>query len=65
MDSAARSGGVSRSDCRHVMEITTQYELEALIWDYLLSLSFCIFAVGEFPLGGVFYLGTTKKMTLT
>ena len=31
---AARSGGVSRSDCIHVMEITTPYELWALIWDY-------------------------------
>ena len=25
--SAAGSGGVSRSDCRHVMKITTPYEL--------------------------------------
>ena len=31
--SAARSGGVSRSDCRHVMKITTPYELRAFIWD--------------------------------
>ena len=31
--SAARSGGVSRSDCRHVTKITTPYELRALIWD--------------------------------
>ena len=29
--SAARSGGVSRSDCRHVMKITTPSELNASI----------------------------------
>ena len=37
MVSATRSGGVSRSDCRHVMKITTPYELRALIWDYLVD----------------------------
>ena len=37
MVSAARSGGVSRSDCRHVMKITTPYELRALIWDYIVG----------------------------
>ena len=31
---ATRSGGVSRSDCRHVMKIATPYELRALIWEY-------------------------------
>ena len=30
--SAARSGGVSRSDCRHAMKIKTPYELKALIY---------------------------------
>ena len=35
--SAARSGGVSRSDCRHVLKITTPYKLRALIWDYLVD----------------------------
>ena len=32
--SATWSGGVSQSDCRHVMKIATPYELPALIWDY-------------------------------
>ena len=34
--SMARSGGVSRSDCRHVMKITTPYESRALIWDLVI-----------------------------
>ena len=40
--SAARSGGVSRSHCRHVMKITTPYELRALIWDYFFKFFRCV-----------------------
>ena len=42
MASAARSGGVSRSNCRFVMKITTPYELRALIWDYFFKFFRCV-----------------------
>ena len=44
MDSAARSGGVSRSDCRHVVKITTPYESNALI--YLKLVVLCLLGMG-------------------
>ena len=42
--SAAWSGGVSRSDCRHVMKITTLYELRAvhIMLNLLLYNFFCL-----------------------
>ena len=62
----ARSGGVSRSDCRHVMNITTPHELDALISDMPVSVMFYMGPLiwdlkRQGPVIWDFAIGLTKK----